>query len=194
MEVEREFKNPGDRLNQILDDIGFPDGHGRIKRFMSYIHKEDVGDGILKDIPYSTIRSWFSKQTPTMKKMGLIFDTLEMEYIFKHDTERLKMWWKLGGEYPFQDDINKNISSNSQLDILQKRREKKLTLDVMSLVTSGDLPGFDSVESDDVMKVVEKVVQFGRNFSNPAKIECPKEYMKLMLIGYLAVQNSKDEN
>ena len=55
--------SPGDRLNYLLDQIGFISG--RVEAFQNYLI-ENAAD-MFEDLKYTTVRSWFQEHAPNAK-------------------------------------------------------------------------------------------------------------------------------
>jgi hypothetical protein len=59
------FNTLGRRLNHILDNVGSKKGHGRLSEFHAFLQIN-----LDKELKYSTVRAWFDKSSPPMKKLS----------------------------------------------------------------------------------------------------------------------------
>lgn len=175
--TKNEFYTTGERLNHILDKIGFKHGRGRVTEFHSYLKEYEVE--VFNDLKYTTVRSWFQDHTPKMKKIDVIFIALQKNYEFNHDISQIKTWWKLGGYYPFEEkldfeELGEKIFSENELD-------KKLQFKVITLVTEESGNAFSDLSYEDLMKLKDKALQFAQDYRNPFKADCPEEYLRLLI-------------
>jgi hypothetical protein len=175
---------PGDRLSHILEIINFKQGRGRQGRgrvtdFHSFLIKSQLE--VFSDLKYTTVRSWFQESAPSMLKIDAIISALQDKYTFHNDISQIKTWWKVGGFYPFIDTSDE--ASRTILDLQQeaKESEEKLQFIVMSLVTevTGDL--FDSLSSEDRVRIKDKAIKMVTDFADPYMTECPAEYIKILI-------------
>lgn len=184
------FESPGERLNHLLDQIGFKQGRGRVADFQSYLTEKSPG--LFSDLKYTTVRSWFQEHAPPMRKIDAVIQALQKEYPFHHDISQIKTWWKVGGFYPFVNDSGDPSPSITDLQRDAKDNEEKLQFVVMSLVTEETGELFKSLSSQDLVKLKDKVVKFAQEFADPFKTECPSEYLRMAIRDELsAILDSK---
>jgi hypothetical protein len=173
------FNTPGERLSHILDQIGFKQGRGRVIDFQNYL--TSTSPKYFKDLKYTTVRAWFQDHAPPMRKIDAIIETLQVDYRFQHDVSHIKTWWKAGGFYPYFDKTS--TSHPSVLDLMEKVAiaKEKLPFIIMSIVTeeTGDL--FNSLSGSELIQISDKAVSFADNFLNPLNIDCPDEYLRLIV-------------
>lgn len=95
-----DLDQPGERLSRILDEAGFSRTRGRAADFFSFLDEMCPSDWSLRP---STVRSWFAKSSPPMKKAQLIVELIDQHYGFKTGIElkSISAWWKSGGNDPF---------------------------------------------------------------------------------------------
>lgn len=160
----------GDRLNHLLDLIGFRVGRGRVPEFQQYIRTKSIPG--LQDLKYSTVRSWFSNNAPPMKKLNLIVDALHTDYEFTESVEQIKVWWKLGGAYPFKNNVHEEFEDISS---------DKLQFLITSMVTEACGEDFQTLSSTSLIDVKNKAIALARDFANPRKVEVPIEYLRVFI-------------
>lgn len=185
------FDLAGDRLNHILDQIGFKQGRGRVVEFQSYLI--DKAPNVFSDLKYTTVRSWFQEHSPPMRKIDAAMQALQHDYTFHHDISQIKTWWKVGGFYPF---VNESSDPVPSINVLQQEatdNNEKLQFVVMSLVTeeTGDL--FNTLSSKDLIMLKDKVIHFAQDFSDPFKTDCPAEYLRMVIKAELSSLLSKQK-
>ncbi|MCG8330640.1 MAG: hypothetical protein MI974_23285 [Chitinophagales bacterium] len=173
------FELPGERLNHLLDQIGFKQGRGRVTNFQNYLTEKSPN--LFSDLKYTTVRSWFQEHAPPMRKIDAVIQALKKEYQFHHDISLIKTWWKMGGFYPFISDSGELSPSITDLQKEVKDKEEKLQFLVMSLVTEETGELFKSLSSQDLVKLKDKVVKFANEFADPFEIECPSEYLRMAI-------------
>ena len=118
---EGEWSRAGQRFEHILDKIRFQSGYGRTVRLHKYL-METLPDEF-GDISYSTIKAWFQDNSPTMARMDKLVYALQKHYAFPGEIARIKTWWKVGGEYPFNE-----VASRAQTDRLKMQVFKQIIL------------------------------------------------------------------
>jgi hypothetical protein len=166
----------GERLNHILDLIGFKVGRGRIPEFQEYLMNKVPGMETLK---YSTVRSWFNNHAPPMKKVNIIVDVLHDDYDFSVNVYQIKVWWKLGGLSPFNDsDISESTSDKFQFL-------------VTSMVTEESGKDFNLMSSDKLVDVKNKAIDFAEEFADPNKKAVPLDSLRTFIVGALSAFKQK---
>ena len=173
---KNEFDTPGERLNHILDQIGFKKGRGRVTEFQAYL--TSAAPDNFSDLKYSTVRSWFQYHAPPMRKIDVIIQLLQNDYPFQNDISQIKTWWKVGGYYPFSTD---DASSKSGSDAEFTEFEEKMQFISMSLVTEITGDNFSSLSSQDLIIIKDKVIEFAKDYADPYKTECPQKYLRLII-------------
>lgn len=186
------FELSGDRLNHLLDQIGFKQGRGRVSEFQNYLAEKSPA--LFSDLKYTTVRSWFQEHSPPMRKIDAAIQALQYDYTFCHDISQIKTWWKLGGFYPF---INKSGDPTPTITDLQQKtkdNEEKLQFVIMSLVTEETGELFKSFATKDLVRLKDKVVQFAQDYADPFKTECPSEYLRMIIREEMfAISNKNSE-
>lgn len=179
------FELPGERLNHILDQIGFKQGRGRVADFQNFLTEQSPDQ--FPELKYTTVRSWFQEHAPPMRKIDAVMQALQQVYRFHHDISQIKTWWKVGGFYPFVGGSGEPTPSITELQQDAKDNEEKLQFVIMSLVTeeTGDL--FKSLSSQDLVIIKDRVVRFAQEFADPFKTECPSEYLRMAIRDELSV-------
>lgn len=172
--LENNFDSPGSRLNHLLDQISFKKGRGRATDFQNYLIK--ACPSVFGALKYTTAKSWFTHSAPPMGKISVIVDQLDQDYSFRYDLSLIKTWWKLGGFYPFGDSNAHQLSENYL---------EKLQYKVMALITeeAGDL--FDNLTVDKLDVIKTNTIKFAHDFVDPAKNECPENYLRIMIKHFL---------
>ncbi len=183
------YATPGERLNYILDHIGFKKGRGRVKSFQLYLQEQQPEN--FSQIKYSTVRSWFQNSSPQMSKIDAIISLLQTSYTFHHDISQIKTWWKISGFNPFVDTLGNTSPTLFHLQQKTKDNEEKLQFIVMSLVTEITGKYFNSLTSTELVEIKDKAVKMAKDFTNPFKTECPPEYIKLLIKNELLVSLKK---
>ncbi|WP_444928308.1 hypothetical protein ACJJI4_24085 (plasmid) [Microbulbifer sp. TRSA002] len=173
------FGLAGNRLNHILDQIGFRQGRGRMAEFQSYL--TDKAPNIFGDLKYTTVRSWFQEHSPPMRKIDAAIQALQYDYTFHHDVSHIKTWWKVGGFYPFVNEFGDPVPSINELQQEATDHNEKLQFVVMSLVTEETGELFRTLSSKELVMLKDKAVQFAQDFSDPFKTECPSEYLRIVI-------------
>jgi len=173
------FELPGERLNHILDQIGFKQGRGRVAEFQNYLAEKSPG--VFADLKYTTVRSWFQEHSPPMRKIDAAIQALQFEYKFRHDISQIKTWWKVGGFYPFVNESGEPAPSITDLQQEAKDNEEKLQFVIMSLVTEETGEHFKSLSSKDLVRLKDKVAQFAQDYSDPFKTDCPSDYLRMAI-------------
>ena len=173
------FSETGQRLNHILDQIGFKERRGRVSYFQKYLseHKPET----FSDLNYSTVRSWFKDSSPSMLKIDVIISALQESYSFNHNIPQIKTWWKVGGYYPFIDaagDVSPTILDLQKT--IKENKEKKQFI-VMSLVTEITGDAFNSLTSEDLVQIKDSAIKMIDDYADPFKIDCPSEYIKIAI-------------
>ena len=166
------FETTGNRLSHILNQIGFKHGRGRIQDLQSYLI--DIKPEIFSDLKYTTVRSWFHDSAPPMKKVDVIIEALQNDYLFQNDISQIKTWWKVGGYYPFSHD-----SKPTALEPSNSINEQKLQFIVMSIVTEETGKEFNELSGDELTQIKEKALQLVKDFIDPFVTVCPNEYMRM---------------
>jgi hypothetical protein len=173
------YNTPGDRLSHILDQIGFKQGRGRVIDFQNYLTR--TSPKYFKDLKYTTVRAWFQDHAPPMRKIDNIFETLQIDYRFQHDVSHIKTWWKAGGFYPFFDKTSTNHPSI--LELLEKAAiaKEKLPFIIMSIVTDETGELFKSLSGSELIRISDKAACFAENFLDPLNLDCPDEYLRIII-------------
>jgi len=177
--VEASYELPGERLNLILDQLGFKKGRGRQTEFHQYLVDSNVD--IFHDLKFRTVRSWFRDISPPMRKIQLITQALDAKYSLGENVSQIQAWWKVGGLNPFS---NKETLSENSVTSLQRQvqdNQQKASFVTMSLVKEEAGDFFDSLSGAELLKIKETVDAFSRDFSDPLKIDCPNEYLKVFI-------------
>lgn len=163
--------SPGDRLNYLLDQIGFISGRGRVVAFQNYLI-ENAAD-MFEDLKYTTVRSWFQEHAPPMRKIDSIIEALQLNYPFDVDKTSLKTWWKLGGEPPF--------ATNNPKDGLDKEFVEKLEFVVMSFIIEEAGESFSRLDTSELIHIKNSMVSFAKDYANPSKTKCPDDVMRCLI-------------
>jgi DNA-binding NarL/FixJ family response regulator len=108
-----DFVTPGDRLNRMLDIIGFKQGRGRVIELQKTLSENCPS--IFGNLKYSTVRSWFQEHTPPMRKLERVVEVLRGQYTMIPDTTLVSIWWKVGGLYPFESNGSEIIENTEAL-------------------------------------------------------------------------------
>jgi len=173
------YTEAGQRLNHLLDQIGFKEERGRVAFFQKYLieRKPEVFFGL----NYNTVRSWFNNSSPAMVKIDVIISALQESYQFNHNIPQIKTWWKVGGYYPF---INGDGSASPTiLDIKQKNKEnrEKAQFIVMSLVTEVAGDSFGSLTGEELVQLKDCAIKMTDDYADPFKTECPSDYLRIAI-------------
>ena len=186
------LESPGDRLNHLLDQIGFRQGRGRVTDLQSYLAEKSPD--LFSDLKYTTVRSWFQEHAPPMVKVDAIIQALQKEYTFHHDISQIKAWWKIGGFYPFTD---QSAGPKPDIDELKRdfeKHEEKLQYIIMALVAEETGECFHSLSIEDLLRLKEKAVLLAREYADPFKMECPSKYLRLVIKDeFRIMQHDKSE-
>ena len=183
------FKEPGERLNHILDKIEFKEGRGRSTKLQDYLSSVEPSE--FGDLKYTTIKSWFGNNSPTMKKIDLIINALHKDYGFNYNIEQIKSWWKVGGVYPFDELFSTNKPSVSEIQSKIKANEDKLDFLITSLVVEESRSLIDDLDGSQLCAIKDKAMEFARNFSDPYKTQCSDVYLRAIIKNEI-VQYKKD--
>lgn len=176
---EELYQTTGERLNHLLDQIGFKSGRGRMAAFQTFLSEQEPE--VFSDLKYTTVRSWFQDHAPPMKKVDVVMQALEKEYVFRNDVAQIKTWWKLGGFYPFVDEKGHVKPTAEELLKTRSEDEEKLQFLVMSLVKEEAGDNFNEIPGSELIEIKEKAMDFARDFADPFKIECPQEYLRMVI-------------
>jgi hypothetical protein len=171
--------SPGDRLSIILDQIGFKQGRGRVIDFQNYLRDRSPKD--FKDLKYTTVRAWFQGHAPPMRKIDAVIGALQVEFQFHHDISHIKTWWKVGGPCPFSSETTAEHVSIQQLQQKIRMLKEKLSFIIMSIVTEETGEHFRSLSGSDLIRISDKATSFAEDYLNPFNIECPDEYLRLVV-------------
>ena len=169
----KEFPTPGVRFNHILDRVGFPSGHGRVKELQLFLSKcETFG---LKDIKYGSVRAWFHDNAPPMRKIQTVLKALVSHYDGELDIEAAAVWWKMGGVYPFESGVKKH----------------SLDLVVSSLVMTVLNNNPSAIEEDKLEQIKSEVTELCELFADPNQRVCPEKYIKMLIENRLRESSSR---
>ena len=168
--LEEQYTLPGERLDHLLNQIGFAEGRGRTRSLFEFVSQNSTYD--FSDLKFGTVRSWFHNHAPTMRKVNAIVDLLSEEYSFEIDKEQIAVWWKVGGYYPF------NAASDS-LDI------DKLDFVITSMISEEVKDSLQDIESSKLLKVKSQTLDMCKAFADPTVSECPTEFIKTFVRGSL---------
>lgn len=173
------FAESGQRLNHLLDQIGFKEERGRVAFFQKYLieRKPETFAGL----NYNTVRSWFKNSSPSMIKIDVIISALQESYSFNHNIPQIKTWWKVGGYYPFVDGSG---TASPTIHDLQKKNEadrEKAQFIVMSLVTEVAGDSFSSLTGEELVQLKDSAIKMNDDFADPFKTDCPSEYLKIAI-------------
>lgn len=169
------FKIAGDRLNEVLDQIGFKKGRGRMADFQNYLM--DKSPEIFSDLKYTTVRAWFLDSSPPMRKIDAIIKALQIDFELHHDIDLIKTWWKIGGSYPFTEKY-KSLSVNNGMS---KEELEKLEFVVMSLIVEQIGNSSRHFDTTDLIVIKNYIIKFAKDFADPEKAECPHELLKIVI-------------
>lgn len=158
----------GERLNHLLDLIGFRIGRGRIPEFQNYLIENVSG---MEHLKYSTVRSWFNEHSPPMKKVNLIINALHKEHKFSVDVDQIKVWWKLGGKSPFQEPASE----------ISKETTDKLQFLIASIVKEESGENFTALSSAALINAKNRAIELAKDFANPEIVEVPLEYLRIFI-------------
>lgn len=170
----KNLDTTGKRLNHLLDLIGFHPGHGRVKALYDYLCLDAEGAG-LDNVKYNTVRAWFEKHAPRMRKIDYIIDRLNADYIFRCDIEQLKIWWKVGGVDPFQSTKRIDNSLYAQSD------EQRMDFIVMAKIADVLGKELESTKTSDLVMIRDYTDEFVRDFSDPSSTDVPVEYIEAIV-------------
>lgn len=173
------YNTAGERLSHILDQIGFKQGRGRVIDFQHYL--TDTSPKHFKHLKYTTVRAWFQDHAPPMRKIDAIIDALQVNYHFNHDLSHIKTWWKAGGYYPFYDKTPHNHPSIHELVEKISTVKEKLPFLIMSIVTDETGELFKTLSGSELIHISDKAIGFMEHFMDPLMIECPDEYIRLVV-------------
>lgn len=169
-----DFEQPGDRLNHLLDKIGFKNGRGRVAEFHSYLCEKMPS--VFSDLKYTAVRGWFNKAAPPMRKIDAAMQALQMDYQISYDISQIKTWWKLGGYYPFTEE-------SIGLIPLASRNEdtERLRFAVMAMVTDVTGEDIQKLSTEELVMITDKATRFALNYADPQKTSCPSEYVRMAI-------------
>lgn len=183
---QQEFASPGDRLNYILDFVGFHEGRGRVSEFKTLLETQSPDEFV--DLKYTTVRSWFNDNAPTMRKIDAIIKMLADIYELEFDLQQLKTWWKLGGRNPFD-------SFAIEVDRIQeqlKEDQEKNNFLVIKTITEVAGEELETLSSKDLLDIKDSVLNFMQLFANPVEVTCPREYIEMIIKNKLSnIQGNK---
>ena len=181
-EIERlEEQLPGERLNRILDQARFKRVRGRSVDLYEFLNKHCPDEW---DLKLSTVRSWFSKSAPPMKKIIHIIELLDEHYGFTGNPElkAIQGWWKVGGPDPFENAGVKTSGENA----------RKLDFLLPSLILDQIGDNFSKFSSAELDEVKDFAINFAMAFNDPNIRKCPEEYLKMAIIFALNKIKNKD--
>lgn len=167
------FELPGDRLNYILDQIGFKQGRGRVADFQNYLAEKSPS--VFTDLKYTTVRSWFQEHSPPMRKIDAIIKTLQIDYTFHLDISQIKTWWKIGGSFPFtkkHEVVDTEITNDDQ---------EKLEFLVMSLLIEEAGGNSKSFDTNSLIAIKNYILKFAKDFADPQKTTCPEDILRRVI-------------
>jgi hypothetical protein len=173
------YNTPGERLSHILDQLGFKQGRGRVIEFQNYL--TSTSPKYFTDLKYTTVRAWFQDHAPPMRKIDAIIETLQVNYRFQHDVSHIKTWWKAGGFYPFFDKTPSNHPSVVELMEKIAIIKEKLPFIIMSIITEETGKDFKSLSGSELIHISDKASSFADNFLDPLNIDCPDEYLRVIV-------------
>lgn len=159
----------GDRLNTILDYAGIKKGRGRIRLFHHYILDAFEEHAGLYDIPYTTVQSWFGDVAPPFSKINPIIDNLHDHSQFSVDVDQIKLWWKMGGDSPFQPGT------------LSKEKQLKLDIEINYFIRESCGDDFENVDAEQLELIAQSVQSMAIDYANPDSIDMPKNLIKLIV-------------
>lgn len=166
------FETPGERLNHILDNAEFKRGRGRPTEFHHFL-KENAANAF-EDLKYTTVRAWFSVNSPPMKKIIPIIECLDRVYGFKNlqnSIEEVKTWWKVGGYYPFE----------TRIEVPSDVESKKLEFLLPSIILEEVGEDFQDLSTDSLEEIKSATLKFAIEFSDPTITTCPNDYLKMAI-------------
>jgi hypothetical protein len=173
------YPTAGKRLSHILDKIGFKQGRGRITNFQNYLIETCPKD--FKGLKYTTVRAWFQDHAPPMQKMDAIINALHAEYQIHHDVSHIKTWWKVGGFYPFTENVSEEHDSLDELKTKIAAVKDKLPFIIMSIVTDEVGEHFSSLSGSELIRISDKATNFAEKFLDPFNTDCPEEHLRLIV-------------
>lgn len=168
--------SPADRLSYILDKIEFRQGHGRVAELVRYL--KDTNEKDFENLNYQTVHSWFKSNSPAMKKMIIVMETLGLHYQLGCDERRLSQWWKIGGDDPYDN------GALSKLDEQRRQRQSALNYLIMSVITSDPEGQFAELNGEQLSELVDRGVQFAKDYEDPFKNAINSDAIKTWLVGY----------
>ncbi len=168
--------SPADRLSYILNKIEFRQGHGRVAELVRYL--KDTNEKDFENLNYQTVHSWFKSNSPAMKKMIIVMETLGIHYQLGCDERRLSQWWKIGGDDPY------DSGALSQLDEQRRQRQSALNYLIMSVITSDPEGQFAELNGEQLSELVDRGVQFAKDYEDPFKNVISNDAIKTWLVGY----------
>ena len=173
------FTSPAERVSHILDKIEFKKGHGRVAELVRYL--KDTNNDDFENLNYQTVHSWFMRNSPAMKKMIIVMETLGVNYQLGCDERRLSQWWKIGGDDPFDSGVNSKIE---ELDEQRKQRQSALNYLIMSVITSDPEGPFADLNGEQLSELVDQGVKFAKDYEDPFKNAINSAGIKTWLTGY----------
>jgi len=168
------WERSGDRLSKILDVIGFPEGHGRMIKFLDYLshHNPSAFEGL----SYSTVKGWFSDRAPGMNRIDEVFEALKEEYSFPGDERLIKSWWKLGGFFPFTEE-----RSSTTLSV-------KLQIQLGNIIAAALGNSFNTASPEAIEAIQKEVLRVVSDYSDPEKVEPDLKTLSILVQGVIATQ------
>jgi hypothetical protein len=167
------FLTPGNRLSHLLDLIEFRKGRGRGTDLHEYLIKQSPDQ--FNTLAYTSVRSWLGTSAPPMSKCDVIIEALQKNYTVPGDIGQVKIWWKLGGAYPF----------GSGNHLMQKEipaiDEEKLEFSVMAIVMDESKEYFNSLAAVDLIKLKEAGMSLAIDYANPKLTNCPEKYIRTVV-------------
>jgi hypothetical protein len=116
-----------------------------------------------------------------MRKIDSIIDALLVEFKFHHDISHIKTWWKVGGSCPFDNETAAGLPSMHELQQKISEAKEKLPFIIMSIVTEETGDQFKTLSGSDLIHISDKAASFADDFLNPFHIDCPSEYIRLVV-------------
>ena len=185
--VSELYLEAGNRLEHILETIGFDMGRGHIRRFYELLRLSNSPE--LRDLKFRTVRAWFQQNAPAMRKIDIVIDLLHKKYNFHYDQSLVKTWWKLGGYYPFSEHEGISAGPNGQIsDALLK----KIDFIVMASITQFLDVNSSDLSVDDLIYVRDQITGFACDFSSQDIVECPSEYLTIMIRHFVELRRKSN--
>tara|TARA_R110001592_G_scaffold316364_1_gene592779 strand:- start:18950 stop:19495 length:546 start_codon:yes stop_codon:yes gene_type:complete len=172
---ENKWERPGERLVKILDEIGFPEGYGRMIKLQEVLILKNKA--AFSSLSYSAVKSWFSDRAPTMSRIDDVFDALAEDYPFPNDQRLIKSWWKVGGFYPFKDELDENGIKD-----ISTKLEIKLSVIISNLMGES----FADVSTEDLKTIKNKALGILEKFADPVEKEPDDDTLAVIVRGILS--------